>query len=137
MAGTQIADELAIRQLLAAYCHHCDDGRFSELLELFAPEASFVRGTTMLSGRAALRAFFEDRQGRPELRGRHLTLNTVVESEGGAARALSDFVYLKFVDGRLTPVIAGRYRDEFVRMDDGRWHFARREVDDWPPPLGG
>jgi 3-phenylpropionate/cinnamic acid dioxygenase small subunit len=131
---SDVANELAIRQLLATYCHHCDDGRFAELLQLFAPDGCFVRGATTITGHAALRAFFEDRQGRPEQRGRHLTVNTVVELDAGRARALSDFVHFRFVDGRITPAVAGRYRDELVRMDDGRWRFARREVEDWSPP---
>ena len=133
MDTRQVADELAIRELLAAYCHRCDDGRFSELLDLFAPGASVVLGTATVAGHAALREFFEDRQGLPEQRGRHLTVNSVVEIDGSRARALSDFVHIKFVDGRLMPVLAGRYRDDLVRMEDGRWRFARRQVDDWAP----
>lgn len=134
MDARRVADELSIRRLLAAYCHLCDDGRFSELVDLFAPGASFVHGATTLAGHAALRDFFEERQGRPEQRGRHLTLNTVVDIHAGTARALSDFVYLKFVEGLVTVARAGRYRDDFIRMEDGQWRFARREVDDWPPP---
>jgi len=132
-----VAEELAIRRTLAAYCHHCDDGRFSELVELFTPEGSLVRGAMQLTGHAALREYLEQRQGLPEQRGRHLTLNTVVDIRTATARALSDFVYLKFVDGRLTPFLAGRYRDDLVRGDDGRWRFARREIEDWLPPAGG
>jgi hypothetical protein len=133
-APTRIAAELEIRRVLAAYCHHCDDARFAELLGLFAPDGCFVRGTMKVAGHAALREYFESRQGRPEQRGRHLTLNTEIDIDADQARALSDFVYLKFVDGRITPIIAGRYRDDLVRMQDGRWRFARREVEDWSPP---
>lgn len=134
MDPARLADELAIRGVLAAYCHRCDDGRFVELLELFAPDAAFVRGATTIAGHAALLAYFEDRQGLPEQRGRHLTLNLEVEIDGCRARALSDFLYLKVVDGRITPLLAGRYRDDLVRAEDGGWRFSRREVEDWPPP---
>lgn len=130
-AAARVADELAVRGVLAAYCHRCDDGRFDELLELFSDGAAFVRGATVIAGHAALRAFFAEHQGRPEQRGRHLTLNSEVEIDGARAHVLSDFVYLRRVDGRIVPAIAGRYRDELVRGDDGRWRFARREVEDW------
>ena len=133
MDATRIAAELAIRDVLAAYCHRCDDGRFAELAELFAPDGAFVRGALVIEGRAALVAYFEDRQGRPEQRGRHLTLNSEITIDGAAARALSDFVYLKLVDGKPVPFLAGRYRDDFARTPDGRWHLTRRVVEDWPP----
>jgi hypothetical protein len=42
-------------------------------------------------------------------------------------------LYFKLVVGRIAPAVAGRYRDELVRMDDGRWRFMRREVGDWAP----
>jgi hypothetical protein len=131
MDARRLADELAIRRLLAAYCHHCDDGRFSELVDLFAPGASFVHGETKVAGHAALRGFFEERQGLLEQRGRHLTVNSVIDLDAGTARVLSDFVYLKLVEGQFTLAVVGRYRDDFIRMEDGRWRFARREVEGW------
>jgi hypothetical protein len=62
-----------------------------------------VLDATPITGRAELLRFFEERQGRAEQRGRHLTLNTVVDVTGDTARARSDFFFLKYVDGRLTP----------------------------------
>lgn len=130
---TRIADELAIRELLAAYCHRVDDGLFDELVGLFTPDGAFVRGRRTYEGRAALLAFFDARQATPEQRGRHLTLNPEIAVDGATARVLADFLYLRMVDGKLTPVITGRYHDELVRCDDGRWRFARRVIEEWPP----
>lgn len=134
MDTRRVADELAIRGLLATYCHRCDDGRLADVVDLFLPDGAFVHGETSATGHAALRAFFEDRQGQPEQRGRHLTVNTVIELDAGTARALSDFVYAKWVDGRIAITVAGRYRDELVRAANGRWHFARRVVEAWSSP---
>jgi SnoaL-like domain len=128
-----LADELAIRELLAAYCHRVDDGRFDDLVELFTPDGAFVRGTRTHSGRDALLAYFRPGKGGPSSAGRHLTLNPEIAIDGARGRVLADFLYLRVVDGKITPVIAGRYRDELVRGDDGRWRFARRVVEDWPP----
>jgi len=126
------SDEPGIRRTLASYCHHVDDGRFTELVDLFVPEGCFVVDATPITGRAELLRFFEERQGRGEQRGRYLTLNTVVDVTGAVARARSDFLFLKYVDGQLAVVRAGRYEDELVRID-GTWRFARRRVEDWVP----
>src|SRR5260370_31310854 len=39
-----VADELAIRRTLAAYCQLCDDGYFAELAVQFAPDGTFAIG---------------------------------------------------------------------------------------------
>lgn len=130
----RITDELAIRGVLAAYCHRVDDARTAELLELFTADGAFVRGAREIVGHAALQAFFGRSQGlTPEKRGRHLTLDPEIEVDGDRARVEADYLYLGMVDGKITPVLAGRYHDELVRGADGRWRFFRRVVEDWPP----
>jgi hypothetical protein len=128
-----LAAELAIRRAIAEYCHRVDDGRFAELVELFAPDAELVYGTIAPRGAEELLTFFTERQARPEQRGRHLTLNTVVDVGDGTATALSDYVQLMARDGEPVPVRAGRYRDEFV-WHDGSWRFRRRTIEPWPAP---
>src|SRR5262249_59811216 len=70
---TSAGEELAIRRTLACYCHYIDDGRFADLADLFAPDGSFVLGTISATGRGELLRLFEERQGQPQQRGRHLT----------------------------------------------------------------
>jgi 3-phenylpropionate/cinnamic acid dioxygenase small subunit len=128
-----LTDELEIRRVLALYCHRCDDGDFDALLDLFASDGEFVYGARACRGRGELRAFFDEMQGTPAQRGKHLTLNSVLEIEGDRAMAVSDFLFLRFVDGALTPVYTGRYRDLFARVEH-RWRITRREVKrDLPP----
>jgi hypothetical protein len=122
-----LRDELGIRRTLAAYCHLCDDGAVDELVALFTPDGAVIYGEQQSCGPEAIHAFFYKRQAMPEQRGKHLTMNTVVDIEGNRARALSDFLYLKFVDGVLTPHVTGRYRDELARVN-GQWRFVRREI---------
>lgn len=129
---THLADELAILKLFAAYCHRCDDGLFADMVELFVPDGVFERGKMRLEGRAALLAFLEKRQAAAQ-RGRHLTLNPEIDVDGDRATAQSDFLFMRIVDGKIVPLITGRYRDDLVRCDDGRWRFARRLIEDWPP----
>ena len=120
-------DDIAIRRTLAEYCHFCDAGDFEALLDVFVPEAEIVYGSRVDRGRSGLLSFFRDLQGRPEQRGRHLTLNSVVDVAGDRASVRSDFLFVRFEDGRLIPAVVGSYRDTLVR-DEDRWRIERREV---------
>jgi len=122
-----VTDEQQIRRVLALYCHRCDDGDFAALLALFAADAELVYRDRHCRGRAQVRAFFDELQGEPAQRGKHITSNAVVDVAGDEASAHSDFLFLRFVEGVLTPVFTGRYRDRFARTGD-RWCFARREI---------
>jgi hypothetical protein len=125
---TALGDELAIRRTLAIYCHLCDDGNFAELVDQFTPDGSFSYLGDVVRGHEHLRTWFESKQP-PERRGKHLTTNAVVDIDGDRAHALSDFVFLRLLEGSTNPVIAiaGRYRDELHRIGD-RWLINRREV---------
>ncbi|CAO5188446.1 Ketosteroid isomerase homolog [Frankia sp. AiPs1] len=122
-----VADELAIRKIVAQYCHLCDDGRLTELVELFTPDGVFTFGTEH-RGSVAMAAFFDDTQGDPRKRGRHLTVNTDVDVDGDTARAVSDFLFMKVRESGPVITILGRYNDT-LRRDGGRWQFARRDVE--------
>jgi hypothetical protein len=135
VSDATLAAELAIRRVIAEYCHRVDDGRFAELVDLFTPDGELDYGAIAPRGAAELLAFFSERQARPEQRGRHLTLNTVVDVGDRTATALSDYVHLMARDGEPVPVRAGRYHDELA-WHDGRWRFRRRTIEPWPAPAG-
>jgi len=124
---TSLRDELAILRVLAAYCQLCDDGNFADLVEQFTPDGVIAFGDDAVTGRQELHAWFERRQ-TPERRGKHLTFNPIVELGGRRARAASDFVFLRLVDGVPTPAITGRYRDE-LRREAGHWRIERRDIE--------
>lgn len=120
------ADELAIRRTLAAYCHHLDGGDFSSLARRFTEDGSYTYGTADMSGRATLESWFAE-TNPPERRGKHLTTNVIVDVEGDRAFAYSDYLFVRIVDGALTPLFSGRYRDELVRAEGG-WLIRSRVV---------
>ena len=122
-----MTDEQEIRRVLAQYCHHCDDGDFDALLELFAADAELTYRERSCRGRAQVRAFYDELQGKPEQRGKHMTANALGEVTGAEAVVVSDFLFLRFVAGALVPDFTGRYRDRFARIA-GRWCIARREI---------
>jgi 3-phenylpropionate/cinnamic acid dioxygenase small subunit len=125
MSDITIADELGIRRTLAAYCQHLDDGDFAALAHQFAPDGSISFGDSgAANGRVDIEAWFSGGY-TPERRGKHLSVNTIVDLDGDRATARSDFAFFGFVEGELRPLFVGRYYDDFVRAE-GRWLIARR-----------
>ena len=127
MTENAVVDELAIRRILASYCQLLDDGHFDALADLFTPDGSFNYGAAAASGRAAIRAWFTSSQP-PGRRGKHLTLNVLIVVDGDNATVTSDYLWLRSVDGVISPGLAGRYRDTLVR-DHGRWLISRRTAE--------
>lgn len=121
-----VSDEEAIRGLLATYCQTVDDGRFDEWEQIWTDDATFTVMGTAHAGRAALRSFIEAAQP-PERRGKHLTVNHVVEVRGDEATAASDFAFAGKVDGGWVITQVGRYLDRLERTPEG-WRIAAREI---------
>ena len=122
-----LRDELAVKRTLAAYCHLCDDGDFAGLVELFVLDGSVAFDDDVVTGRDALMTWFANRQP-PQRRGKHLTMNIIVDVDGNCAEVVSDYLFLRLVDGVVTPAIAGRYRDR-LRRDGTRWAIERRNIE--------
>jgi uncharacterized protein (TIGR02246 family) len=120
-------DELAILRALNAYCLRCDDGDFVALAEQFTTDGTFVFRGDAPTGRDALARWFEEHYP-PSQRGKHLTINPVVEFVGDRATAVSDFLLLRVTDGNVSLALTGRYRDTFVKTD-GRWLIERRAAE--------
>ena len=126
--GRSMHEELAIHRVLARYCHTIDDGAFDEFAALWAVDAEFVLYGEVTRGRDAIRDAIAAMQP-PERRGRHLTVNAVVDIRGDAASAVSDFLFFhREPDAPVELRFIGRYHDELVRSEDG-WQFGRREIE--------
>lgn len=115
---------MAIARTLARYCHLCDDGEFEAFAELFDADAVFTVRGREYRGREAIRAFMEAAQG-PDARGKHVLGQSVVDVDGDAACAVTDYL---FVTKALAVSSAGRYHDTLRRGDDGIWRFTSREI---------
>jgi uncharacterized protein (TIGR02246 family) len=123
---TRLSADRDIARVLAEYCHYCDDGDFDALLDRFTDDAEFLFAGRAVHGRDELRAWFDKTQSPPR-RGKHVTANTIIEVDGDRAVAVSDYAFLTKVEGRLVPLITGRYRDELTRSG-GRWQISRRDA---------
>ncbi len=120
------SSEEGIRRTLMQYAQLCDDGRFDEWADLFTTDTRFhVMGSTQ-TGREAVKAWIEKSQG-PKARGRHAVFAPVVDvsSDGRTASAWTDYLFFNR-SGAVTST--GRYHDQLVLGDDGRWRFLLREI---------
>ena len=126
----RLEDLHAIGQLRAHYCQALDDGRWDDLVDLFTPDGAFV-GLSTARGHDELRTFFADLQDGPLSAWWHFSSNETIDLVGTPAHAATGATWLDqpcVVDGR-AHIAAGRYQDEMVRGDDGRWRFAERQRD--------
>lgn len=124
--ASRIADELAVQRLMSTYCQTVDDGRFSEVANLFAEGGVFENRDVRIQ-RQQLVSFLEEAQV-PERRGRHSCGYSLVQFEGdNDAHAATDFVFVGRVDGAFVVKFVGRYHDTLRRGPDG-WQFVERRV---------
>lgn len=119
--------EAGIRRTLARYCQTCDDGRFDEFASCFTDDAVMTALGNDVRGRRAIQEWMTAAMP-PQRRGRHVTVNSVIEVSGDAATATSDFLFVAKTGGELRISTAGRYRDELRRVG-AEWLFARREIE--------
>lgn len=118
----------AIRELLAAYAHGVDRGRFGDVARLFAVDGVLDAGRDRrASGRAAIEAFLGG-VGRSATSGprltsiRHHVSNIVIELTA-RDRAHVESYFLVMTDRGVDHW--GRYRDDLTH-DGAHWRFARR-----------
>jgi 3-phenylpropionate/cinnamic acid dioxygenase small subunit len=126
-------DEIAA--LVYAYAERIDGGDFDGVADLLAAAEVTAEGTDRRwRGRDEIRLLYESgtrRHADGTPRTKHVTTNLVVEVDEatGTATARSYYTVLQAVPGELAlqPIVAGRYRDRFERVD-GHWRFAGRHM---------
>jgi uncharacterized protein (TIGR02246 family) len=115
-----LADEAAIRALIADYALALDAGEVEECVRLFATDAEFHVYGRCFAGRDGIAKMFRDAP-----RGLHLTGVSRVDVRGDVATARSQVLFVRAGDLSLRPAL---YDDELVRgtTDRGQWRFRRR-----------
>jgi 3-phenylpropionate/cinnamic acid dioxygenase small subunit len=121
-----MTDEEGIRRTLALYCQLCDDGRFDEWAQLYTEDAAFKVMGDVYQGPEAIKGFIA--QAQPEgRRGKHVAVNPLIEVDGDAARAWTDYIWVGPGTGQFPVTNVGRYHDRLVKQD-GRWLFVERQI---------
>jgi SnoaL-like domain len=121
----RIADQLAIRELVARYNYAIDEGRPDEWVATFVPDGTFessALGTH--TGTDALLTFAKGYIAA--VTGRHCTSDFVIDVDGDDARSRC---YLIAVNNAAAPIISATavYEDVLRRTPDG-WRFVHRKV---------
>lgn len=124
------SSEQQIANLVYRYAELIDSGDLEGAARLFA-KARVKAGADEVGPEQLLemwRGGIQLYDGIP--RTKHLISNPIIEVDEDAGTATCRSVYTVIQqagDAPLQPVIAGRYHDEFVRGDDGKWRYAYRD----------
>ncbi|MBV9134293.1 MAG: nuclear transport factor 2 family protein [Chloroflexi bacterium] len=132
-----VEDQLNVRQLLARYPRLMDTRDADGYVDAFAPDAVIemetgtidqfreIRGHNEI--RAMIEGLFTRGPGTPS-RLRHMVGEPVIEPSEKGCRAHSYCVIFRV--GSDSPSVAsiGEYTDDCVKLDNGRWVFARRRM---------
>ena len=142
--------ESQIRRMLIEYGAFLDARDYAAYAALFAPDGVWQGGFGTFTGPAAIEAMLRENLGAAEpgfvnKANFHMLTNPLVAIDGDRAHVESKYLFwTASPDNRPTPLLAGRYVDEFVRIG-GQWKIARRTT--WgqipfrdpnaPPAAGG
>jgi uncharacterized protein (TIGR02246 family) len=127
----RMEDESAIRKVLIEYGAFRDAKDYHAYAGLFAAQGVWQGGFGTFTGPAAIEKMLVDNLGAPEpgfvnKANFHLLSNPIIEIDGDRAHVTSKYLFwTKSADNRPTPLLAGRYVDDFVR-ENGQWKIARR-----------
>jgi 3-phenylpropionate/cinnamic acid dioxygenase small subunit len=122
-----------IENLVYTYAERIDAGDLTGVAELFRHGRIEAAPGVIVEGSEKVRRLYEGstrlyEDGTP--RSRHVTTNVIIEvdDDAGTAAARASYVVFQQTDELpLQPIIAGRYRDTFHRVD-GEWCFDTRQM---------
>jgi 3-phenylpropionate/cinnamic acid dioxygenase small subunit len=124
----------AITTLMYRYTEYIDAADFDAIADLFADAILTNEGVAgEIAGGDAIKQLYTSTNRVHDdgtLRTRHLTANVIVDIDesAGTASTRSSFVVLQQTPAlQLQPIVTGRYRDRFARVD-GSWRFAQRHI---------
>ncbi|HTQ94027.1 MAG TPA: nuclear transport factor 2 family protein [Streptosporangiaceae bacterium] len=126
-------DYRQIERLIYRYPYYLDDGRFTEMGELFADADVYVGPDLIAHHDAAAVAELWARYVRIHPNGtprtHHIATNLLIEDDGpDRAKAYSYILVVQHAEGfPLQPVTAGDYLDRFAKTG-GSWRFTERKV---------
>jgi ketosteroid isomerase-like protein len=126
----------AIKNLIYTYADRIDAGDYAGLAQLFehaviTAEAMDdpVQGSDNVEAMYTASTRLYPDTGTPKTK--HVTTNVIIEVDeaNDTATAKAYYTVMQAIAGSLAlqPVISGRYRDEFERVD-GVWRFSRRHM---------
>jgi uncharacterized protein (TIGR02246 family) len=141
----RVEAELAIQRVLVDYSATQDARDYAGYADLFAREGEWVNGANVYKGREAIYQMLIDIYGETpddfvNNDSYHISTNFQIDVEGDRATARSrHLLIMRGPNGEPTPMLGGRYEDEFIR-EDGEWKILRRvdfpvmpTMEEWMP----
>lgn len=130
--NTAVADELAVRNLIAQLAQLADDGDLADYIQCFSEDAVWGgSGFGEKKGLEEIMAGAVERRASgtsgPGTHTRHVITTTLVSVGGERASARSIFHFYTSVNSTPTLQIMGVYDDEFLRGESG-WKLSRRNI---------
>jgi ketosteroid isomerase-like protein len=124
-AADAVADELAIRNLTAAYTDGINRGDVDEAMRTYAEDSTFtMMDRPTVVGRPAITDVLRSTVARYQLI-TQLVHSGVVQVAGDRARARWQITELQVLADGSQRYVVGRYEDEHARQPDG-WRFTSR-----------
>ena len=130
--ATELPAATAVVNLLSRYAELIDAGDFVGVGELLGHATVTVDAGAKWTGAAEIQSMYDNTtrkhaDGTP--RSKHVLTNHIVELDGpenGRCRTYFT-VFMCTATLPLQPIVAGRYRDEFERVD-GVWRYCKRHM---------
>lgn len=139
-ANLSVADQLAIRDVIARYAWALDTGDVDEFVGCFCADGVLVwdafEHPDRWRGHDALRHFAGFLRDLPTSAGRqhHVTNLLIRPSDDGAQAKSYVAVAVRQGDGPHLLNVMGWYEDRF-RQEGGEWRIAERIIRDWSGPI--
>ncbi len=127
----RLEDKEAIRDIIETYAMKLTSRDFQGYVDLFAPEGTWRNGNTLKRGREEIRqllvGMFPNTPANYVNQDSYMLVSDIqITLAGDRATATSrQLSIIRGKDGGPTPVLAGRYEDEFIRRD-GQWKILHR-----------
>jgi uncharacterized protein (TIGR02246 family) len=132
LTAQRLADELAIRNLVARLAQLADMGDLAEYVSLFTEDASWEMPGAPRRGQVDIMAGAQERRSSgttgPGSNTRHVISTLSVQTDG-SDEAVSDSYWLFYRDTTTAPAVQlmGHYHDTLRRAPEG-WKLARRQI---------
>lgn len=129
-SGT-VADELAVRTLIARIAQLADDGDLADYVACFTEDARWDMPGAPRRGRAEIMAGAVERRAAggtgPGSNSRHVITTVAVDVSGDTAHASAYWLFYTATTEAPQLSLMGRYDDTYVRSADG-WQLDHRKI---------
>ena len=123
-----LEDRNAVLDVVASYCYYVDEGKTSEIMELFHDKAQINMGPIgRFKNKEEIRKFFSEILPNMGDETHHFTHNHLVKVNGEQASHKS-YLDMILVSKGESAIGVGRYEDTLVK-EKGKWVFMSRNID--------